>query len=306
MCSPGPRFPHFRVLSSPHTILTAGLFVRLLLLGASGMFGSDAAAVFREAGYEVLGADLPEVDITRPSSLADFLDAHPCDLVLNAAAYTNVDGAEDHREEAFRINAFGAEVVARACRDRNLALAHISTDYVFPGAREAGYVPSDPPGPPVNAYGASKLAGEEAIRAVLPEDRLLICRTQWLYGRHGKNFVDTIRGLAASRASLSVVNDQWGVPTHTAELARQIARLLTLGARGVAHTVGGGGPITWFTFAREIVALAGLPCEVLPCSSEAFPRPAKRPRHAWLRSGVPADAGPWKDSLLSYLRESGS
>ncbi len=284
----------------------AGLFVRLLLLGANGMFGRDAAAVFAQAGFGVAGADLPEVDITSASGVAGFLDANPAQIVVNAAAYTNVDGAEDHREEAFRINAFGAEVVAHACRDRHLTLVHISTDYVFPGEREAGYVPLDPPGPPVNAYGASKLAGEEAIRAALPGDRLLICRTQWLYGRHGKNFVDTIRGLAASRASLHVVDDQWGVPTHTAELARQIARLLALGARGVAHTVGGGGPVTWCTFAREIVALAGLPCEVLPCSSEAFPRPAKRPRHAWLRSDVPADARPWRESLLAYLKEPGS
>ncbi len=277
--------------------------MKLILLGAKGMFGSDAAPVFREAGYEVLGADLPEVDITRPPSLADFLDAHPCDLVLNAAAYTDVDGAEDHSEQAFVVNALGAGVVAEACLGRGLVLVHISTDYVFPGEREAGYGPSEPPGPPVNAYGASKLAGEEAIRAALPRDSFLICRTQWLYGRHGKNFVDTIRGLAASRASLSVVNDQWGVPTHTRELARQIAALVAAGARGVAHTVGGGGPITWFTFAREIVTLAGLHCEVLPCSSEAFPRPAKRPRYAWLKNdNVPGVViGSWREALHEYV-----
>jgi dTDP-4-dehydrorhamnose reductase len=275
---------------------------RIALLGANGMFGKDAATVFERAGYEVAGADLPEVDIAFPSSLASFLDAHPASVVVNAAAYTNVDGAEDHRQEAFRINALGAEMVAEACRDRGLTLLHISTDYVFPGEKPEGYSPGDPPGPPINAYGASKLAGEEAIRSILPEDQVLLCRTQWLYGRHGKNFVDTIRSLAAHRSRIEVVDDQWGVPTHTAELARQMTELLSGGARGVAHAVGGGGPITWCAFAREIVALGHLPCEVVACTSEAFPRPARRPRHAWLRSESPGIARDWKDTLAHYLK----
>ncbi len=186
-------------------------------------------------------------------------------------------------------------------------LVHISTDYVFPGEKPEGYLPDDPPGPAINAYGESKLAGEEAIRAILPAEQVLLCRTQWLYGHHGKNFVDTIRTLAASRSRLEVVDDQWGVPTHAAELARQMSDLLAVGARGVAHTVGGGGPITWYAFAREIVALSGLPCEVVPCTSEAFPRPAPRPRHAWLRSGAPASAARhWEETLAQYLGGGGA
>ncbi len=267
------------------------------------MFGKDAAPVFEAAGYEVAGADLPEVDITSAGSVAALLDAHPGSVVVNAAAYTDVDGAESSREVAFRVNGLGAKVVAEACRQRDALLLHISTDYVFPGEAPRGYLPGDAPGPAINAYGESKLAGELALRDALPEGRFLICRTQWLYGGHGKNFVDTIRTLAATRSELKVVDDQWGVPTHAAELARQMAGLLARGARGVAHTVGGGGPITWYTFAREIVALSGLSCGVTPCASEAFPRPARRPHHAWLRSEAPAAARHWKESLAQYIRE---
>ncbi len=275
---------------------------RIALLGANGMFGKDAVPFFRAAGEEVYGGDLPNVDITSPSSLAAFLDAHPCDVVLNAAAYTNVDGAETQREEAMRINGLGPKVVAEACLDRGLLLLHISTDYVFPGEKPEGYLPNDPTGPAINGYGESKLLGERAVREILPDSQLLVCRTQWLYGRHGTNFIDTIRGLALTRSSLRVVDDQWGVPTHTLELARQMHACLEAGARGIVHTVGGGGPVTWYEVAREVVALSGLPCTVSPCTSEEFPRPARRPHHAWLRHKGDWATGDWKDTLASYLR----
>ncbi|MGC8762370.1 MAG: dTDP-4-dehydrorhamnose reductase, partial [Acidobacteriota bacterium] len=276
--------------------------MRLLLLGARGMFGRDAVPWFQQAGYTVAGGDLPEVDITSPPSVARFLDAHPCEVVLNAAAFTDVDGAESRREEAFRVNAEGARVAAEACAARGLLLVHLSTDYVFPGDRPEGYLPGDRPGPAANAYGESKLAGEEAIRAVLPPGRFLICRTQWLYGRHGRNFVETILALARQRESLSVVDDQWGVPTWTLSLAPQISGLLRRGVRGYAHAVGGGGPVTWHRFAQEIVRLAGLSCTVKPCRTEEVPRPAPRPRHAWLRPdpSLPPPQ-PWNLDLARYL-----
>lgn len=276
---------------------------RLVLLGANGMFGKDAVPVFEAAGYEVVGADLPEADITSAKSLAELLDAHPPSVVVNAAAFTDVDGAESSRDLAFEVNGLGAHMVAEACRQKDALLVQISTDYVFPGEKPKGYLPRDPMGPAINAYGESKMAGEAGIRAAMPGGGFLICRTQWLYGRGGKNFVDTIRALAATRSRIRVVDDQWGVPTHTVELARQMIELLAHGARGVAHTVGGGGPITWHTFAREIVALSGLSCEVIPCTSEAFPRPARRPHHAWLRSDTYGTAKHWKDSLAQYMTE---
>lgn len=276
---------------------------KLCLLGSAGMFGRDAAPVFRSMGFTVVGGDLPEVDICDERSLGRFLDESKPDAVVNAAAYTNVDGAESHREEAFRINAEGASMVAKICAARSVFLVHISTDYVFPGTKKEGYLPSDPPAPAVNAYGESKLEGERAVIGTVKPGSYLICRTQWLYGRHGRNFVDTIRELANSRKVLRVVDDQWGVPTHTANLARQIGRLLTDGATGIAHTVGGRGPITWFTFAREIVSLCGASTEVLPCTTEEFPRPAGRPVYGWLKNdSVPATCVTgWKEDIAEYI-----
>lgn len=277
--------------------------MRIILLGAGGMFGTDAQPLFEAAGHSVRAGDLPDVDITDRASLARFLDAAPGDAVLNAAAYTNVDGAESQRQEAFRINALGARRVAEACRERKLLLVHISTDYVFPGLRASGYLPDDPPGPAINAYGQSKLEGERAVLETLREDQVLICRTQWLYGTHGKNFVDTILKLSEIRNDLRVVNDQWGVPTYTVDLARQMAALLDLGARGFAHTVGGGGPVTWYDFAAEILAQAGSSCRLTACTSEEFPRAAVRPQFGWLRSTkVPAGAiRHWREALSDYL-----
>lgn len=281
--------------------------MKLILLGANGMFGRDALPVLRQAGHEVTGADLPEVDAADPGSLGGFLDLHPAEILLNAAAYTDVDGAETHREEARRANALGAEVAARLCRERGLLLVHISTDYVFPGEKAEGYLPEDEPGPALSVYGETKLEGERAIGRILPPDRRLICRTQWLYGRSRGNFVETMLRLARSEGRLRVVDDQWGAPTHTRELARQIALLLARDARGVAHTVGGGGPVTWCQWARQIVALSGLACPVEPISWRDLPRPARRPVHAWLRDGAspPLPARHWRDSLAEYLEERG-
>ncbi len=275
----------------------------LCILGSRGMFGRDALGVFSGMGFEVVGADLPEVDICSGDSLGRLLDERSPRIVINAAAYTDVDGAESHRNEAFRINAEGARRVAEACSSRGIFLVYISTDYVFPGNKSEGYLPGDKPAPAVNAYGESKLEGERATLETMEAERCLICRTQWLYGGHGKNFVDAIRALAAERDELRVVNDQWGVPTYTENLALQIGALVGLGVSGITHTVGGGGPITWYRFASEIVRLSGASATVAPCASSAFPRPAPRPRYGWLRtervpSGVITD---WRSDLAAYL-----
>lgn len=277
--------------------------MRLILLGAEGMFGRDAAPALREAGFEVIPGDLPAVDIADEGSLKAFLDDHRADVILNAAAYTNVDGAESERRQAFRVNGEGPRLLAEECGERRTVLVHLSTDYVFPGAKAEGYAPDDAPGPAANAYGASKLAGEEAIRAILPPDRFLICRTQWLYGRHGRNFVDTMAGLLRERNEVRVVNDQWGAPTCTIDLAKQVAALLAAGARGHAHTVGGGGPVTWYDLALEIARLTRSAARVIPCTSAEFPRPARRPAHAWLRNtSVPESAvRPWRRALAEHL-----
>jgi dTDP-4-dehydrorhamnose reductase len=279
--------------------------MRVCLLGNRGMFGTDARPVFEAEGFDLSGGDLPEVDLADRASLARFMEGKTCDVVVNAAAFTNVDGAECQRMEAFRVNAQGVRTLAEACRERGVTLVHLSTDYVFPGCRKEGYRPFDATGPAINAYGESKLAGERAVAETLPPDQYLTCRTQWLYGSTGRNFVETVLKVAGVRGSLKVVNDQWGVPTRTTELARQICALLKQKARGYAHTVGGGGPITWYDFAREIVALSATPCEVEPCTSEEFPRPARRPSYAWLvNTNVPGEAvRDWRESLEEFLEE---
>jgi len=275
--------------------------MRLALLGDRGMFARDARPILEGTGFEVAGADLPEVDISDPSSVQRFFENHRPEVVLNAAAYTDVDGAESDGAAAFRANAEGPAVLARACAASGALLVHLSTDYVFPGERPEGYLPSDEPGPAVNAYGRSKLTGEMAIRAALPPARFLICRTQWLYGTMGRNFPASILKLAQEREELRVVDDQWGVPTWTRELARQVVHLLAEGARGVRHAVNGGGPVTWFTVASALVQEAGLNCRVVPCATQEFPRPAPRPLHGWLRDSAAGHTQPWQDGLREFL-----
>lgn len=269
------------------------------------MFGRDAAATFRGRGHEVVPADLPDLDISDERSARKWLEDVRPDAVVNAAAYTNVDGAETERGAAFRVNAEGAGEIAAACRENGAFLIHISTDYVFPGEKKEGYLPEDEAGPAVSAYGESKLEGERRIASILPSGRFLICRTQWLYGRNGKNFVDTIARLAAEREFIEIVDDQWGVPTWTKDLAEQVSWLIENGASGYAHAVGSGGPVTWCAFGREIVKILGMNCEIRPMTSDKLDRPAKRPHFGWLRNDrVPGSmTRDWKESLSIYLKE---
>jgi len=278
--------------------------MRLHLLGARGMFGSHALRAWRARGWDVRGADLPEVDITSPASVDGFFRRERSETVVNAAAFTDVDGAESREEEALRVNGEAVALLARAAREYGAFLVHISTDYVFPGDRSEGYEESHPPGPAVNAYGRSKLAGERALEEVLSPERVLLARTQWLYGPGGKNFVDTIAALALSGRDLQVVDDQWGVPTHVGDLADQLAWCLEEGVTGTVHAVGGGGPVTWHTVAAAITEALGRPAP-RPCDSDAFPRPAPRPRHGWLRNRrIPSPpVRHWRESLERHLAD---
>jgi len=269
------------------------------------MFGRDAQVHLENCGYDVISADIPEVDITEEKSLERIFSLYKPDIVINAAAFTNVDGAEKNREEAFKVNAFGAMNVASFCRKVGAFLVHISTDYVFPGTKEEGYLPYDETGPSVNYYGETKLFGEREIVKNLPKEKFLICRTQWLYGKYRKNFVKTIFNLSKEKDEIEVINDQWGVPTWTKDLAEQISYLLENNYSGFAHTVGGGGPITWFQFAKDIVEMTGSKCKISPITSEKLKRDAKRPKYGFLRNdSIPVDKiRDYKESLKMYLKE---
>ena len=268
--------------------------MRWCVLGAKGMLGQDAVAVLAAAGHEVTGYDRVDVDITDLDATRRAVSGF--DVVLNAAAYTAVDDAETAESAAFAVNAVGAAVVARAARSAGARLVHVSTDYVFDGDADVAYAEGAMPAPR-SAYGRTKLAGEWAVRAEDPG--ALVVRTAWLYGAHGPCFPRTIVRLVRERGEVSVVDDQVGQPTWTRDLSALIERLVAADAPGGTYHGSSRGQVTWFGFAQAAVASAGLdPAAVRPTTSQAFPRPAPRPRWSVLGHGALAAAGvqpiePW-------------
>ncbi len=275
--------------------------MRFVITGAAGMLGQDAVAAARSAGHEVLALPRAELDISSRAAVEDALGAARADVVVNCAAWTNVDGAETSPEEALAINGAGAGNVARAAAASGAWTIHVSSDYVFDGSKRSPYVESDVVGP-VSSYGRSKLAGEREVEAEAP-GRHTIVRSSWLFGAFGPCFPATILRLAAERDELMVVDDQVGCPTFTGHLARALVKLATSRPLGVVH-VAGGGDCSWYQFAREIVAGAGVSCEVRPCSTAEMPRPARRPAYSVLRSerGDEAPAlAEWREGLVDYV-----
>jgi dTDP-4-dehydrorhamnose reductase len=249
------------------------------------MLGTDMVGVLQEAGFGVRALSRADLDIAQPAACVEALAG--VDVVVNCAAWTDVDGAESHEGEANAINAIGAANVARACATHGAILTQISTDYVFAGDATEPY-PVDAPLAPINAYGRTKAAGEWAARAEC--DRSYVVRTAWLYGEHGPNFVRTMLRLASERDKVDVVDDQRGQPTWTRDLAAYLVELVGSAAPFGVHHATGTSETTWFGFAREIFAVAGLePERIRPTTSDRFPRPAARPSYSVLdgRSGLP-------------------
>jgi dTDP-4-dehydrorhamnose reductase len=280
---------------------------RWLLVGARGMLGRDLAALLAAEGVEHTALGRAELDLADTAAVKAAVAGH--DVVLNAAAWTDVDGAETQWRAAEAINGTAVRGLALACADAGARLLHPSTDYVFPGDA-AEPIAEDAPTAPINAYGRSKLLGERAVLELLPEHGYVV-RTAWLYGRHGKNFVATMLRLAGDREFLDVVDDQQGQPTSTPALA---ARLLALGAAALAGRAPAGvyhgtcsGQTTWCGLARATFELSGLdPERVRPISSDRYPSPAPRPSYSvlgharWAAAGL--DPMPhWRDALAAYL-----
>lgn len=282
--------------------------MKVLVAGSQGMLAQDVVPVLRSAGHHVVTCDLRPaaeshtLDITDLDDVCALVREVAPDIVVNCAAYTNVDAAETDEDAAFRINALGPWNLALACREAHAALMHVSTDYVFDGQKGSAYEEFDHANP-LGVYGRSKWAGEEYIRQVL--SRFYVVRTAWLYGRHGKNFVETILQAGQERPELRVVNDQWGCPTWTVELARVMSALIESGRYGLYHA-SGQGVCTWFDFAQEILRQGGVGTPVLPQTTEELNRPAPRPCHSVLRNrslelvNVPLMPN-WKDSLQQYM-----
>lgn len=276
--------------------------MRLLVVGAYGMLGREVVAAASAAGHDVVERDVDSIDIVDADRTTAIVAADAPDAVVNCAAFTDVDGAEEQEDVALQVNGEGAGNLAAAAANAGARIVHVSTDYVFPGDASEPYVESSATGPR-SAYGRTKLAGERAVVAANPDHA--IARTAWLFGAHGKNFVDTILTLAAGRDTLQVVDDQRGCPTWAGHLAPALVSLSGREATGVFH-LAGGGACTWFDLARAALAATGSPCRVEPTTTDAFPRPAPRPAFSVLASERGADAvdlPPWEAGLAGFLAE---
>lgn len=276
------------------------------MIGSEGMLGHDLMRAIAAAGHDVVGMDLPEIDITSDESVQAALATTAPAVVVNAAAYTAVDAAEEHEGTALRVNGQGPGVLAAAIAERQGArLVHLSTDYVFSGDATAPYAEDAVPAPR-SAYGRTKLVGEEQVRAHLP-DRGLVVRTAWLYGVHGPNFVATMLALESGRPMVEIVDDQRGQPTWSWDLARQIMALVDSGApAGIFHGTS-SGETTWFGLTREIYRLIGADLQrVQPTTTAQFPRPAPRPGYSvlghdrWAQVGL-APIRDWREALCEAL-----
>ncbi len=270
----------------------------ILVVGANGMLGRDLMTVL---SGEIRGVDIGEIDITSPDSVRTVLLTLKPQVVVNVAAYTDVDGCETNREPAYAVNGDGVGHLAGVSADIGAKLVQISTDYVFDGGKGSPYLEDDPTGP-LSVYGESKLLGENNAR--LNPDHLII-RTQWLYGLHGKNFVETMLRLAAERTELSVVDDQIGSPTWTVDLAKSIGALIDHRCRGTYHAANAGF-CSWNEFARAIFTEAGMPVTVHPMTTKELNRPAPRPLYSTLECGkLSRHTGftpqGWREALRSYL-----
>lgn len=251
--------------------------MKILILGHKGMLGSELHLRLTASGHDVSGRDVGEVDITSESSCREAVAACDPEIVINTAAFTDVDACESDPDRCFAVNAEGVKNIVLACRERRVGVVHFSTDYIFDGAKGRPYVEEDA-GNPLNVYGASKLAGERYLLDLAPD--FLLVRTAWLYGRNGRNFVRTILEAARRRPVLEVVDDQVGSPTYAVDLAAAVERLIAGGHRGVFHVTNRGSG-SWFDFAEKIVSYAGLDgTEVRPITSAQLARPARRPPYS--------------------------
>jgi dTDP-4-dehydrorhamnose reductase len=273
--------------------------MRLLVTGAAGMLGRDVVAAAGDAGHEVAALARGDLDITDAAAVREAVLAARPAAVINCAAWTDVDGAEAAEGQATAVNGAGAGHLAAAAAEQDALLVHVSSDYVFDGRASEPY-PEDAPTAPEGAYGRSKLAGELAVAAA--GGRSAIVRSAWLFGPHGKNFVDTMRRLGADRDEIAVVDDQVGSPTYTGHLAAALLQIAERGTTGVLH-VAGGGRCSWFDLAEATFEETGLACRVRRQSTADLGRPAPRPAFSVL-GGTRGDAPVlphWREGLRAHL-----
>ena len=276
---------------------------KILVTGANGQLGSELRVLSVNSNHEFLFTDVAELDITNREAVDNYVSEHGTDIIVNCAAYTNVDKAEDDTEMADSINHLAVKNLAEVSAKYKLILIHISTDYVFDGSKNTPYLETDATAP-LGVYGHTKLDGEKAVTDSGCD--YLIIRTSWLYSSFGNNFVKTIRRLTAEKDSLKVVFDQVGTPTYAADLASAILEIIETGKyksnSGIYH-FSNEGVCSWYDFAIEIRNLSGNLCDIQPCHSDEFPSKVKRPNFSVLdKTKIKETFGLkipyWKDSLI--------
>lgn len=274
----------------------------VVVLGGRGMLGSDLAALLGREGYPCRAPDLPECDIANPAHLENALSG--AQIVVNCAAFTNVDRAEEMPDAALAVNATAVGALGRLARRKNIYVAHISTDFVFDGAGDRPYLETDEPHP-LNVYGQSKLKGEEALRQSGCAHAIM--RVEWSYGRRGVNFIAKFIEHARTGGELKVVADQFGAPTWTADMARAVLGLVRGRQAGLFHFAN-GGYASRYEVAGFIAREIGLTNKILPCASADFPLPAVRPKNsrfdtAKITAVLDHPIRPWQDALAEFLHQ---
>lgn len=278
--------------------------MHICITGSKGMLGCTLQTVLLLQQHKVTGLDLPDFDLTVLPKVKSVVFDHRPDLIINAAAYTDVDGCESNIDHAFAVNALGPRNLAVVCNELNIPLVHISTDYIFDGTNTSSYKEWDRPNP-LNVYGKTKLMSEQYIRELT--NKYYILRTSWLYGENGKNFVATMLQLAKEQDEIGVVNDQVGSPTYAVDLAQAISELIEEAAYGIYH-ITNSGTCSWYEFTLEIFKQAGIKgTRVKPITTEEFNRPALRPKNSILDNYIWRLHGKkplrhYKEALGDYLK----
>lgn len=276
--------------------------MKILIIGSEGMLGHDLVDILSKEN-EVSTTTIDTLDITDIKKTIDTVKNINPDLVINAAAFTDVNGSEAKQDLAYKVNGIGTRNVAVACKETDSALVYICTDYVFDGKKGTSYAEYDQPNP-LSVYGKTKLQGETFIRDIL--SKFYIVRTSWLYGYNGPNFITTMLKLAETRDSISVVNDQVGSPTYTVDLAKSIAELIKKPTYGIYH-ITNSGECSWYEYAKEIFEIAEIEIAVNPVSTEEYPQPAPRPKYSvlenynWKMEGFPENRH-YRDAIQEYMK----
>ena len=276
--------------------------MKVLVTGVKGQLGYDVVNELEKRGMTAVGVDIEEMDITDAQSVDKVIKEASVDAVIHCAAYTAVDAAEDHVDLCRRVNADGTANIAKVCKELNIKMMYISTDYVFDGQGTRPREPDDQRNP-LNVYGQTKYEGEVAVTDAL--DKYFIVRIAWVFGVNGKNFIKAILNKAKTVDTLTVVNDQFGSPTYTYDLARLLVDMIMTDKYGFYHATN-EGICTWYEFACEIIRQAGMETKVLPVSADQYPAKAKRPTNSRMSKEKLTENGfeklpPWQDALKRYL-----